>query len=372
MNFLYCFLVATTVFANGVQTSRRNLWWWANEPRFIMGPPNYGNDFQTPNKALGNPAPHKYGSQVVLMDRDDSDRYQKFRLQDTGKGVYIRFDNHPQPGIRTRDEDNKIEMYNAAWDDHGEWMVVVNKIRQNNNWVAPAKDISWTAKDIYKTGRLRVVVYNKGKDAYLRIKNGQPEMLKIDIGAEKDKLENAAWVNEQQLEWELIYVTNQFTSGAVAMLVLAPAAVVGAIAAAAASPAIAAAIFSAYGFASIPVMQVLGAAAAEGTKFIAVTVVGALVSKAASDFVGEESELSLGDTDSSKFGNPKWDPMMVMNEPSNGYGYSITNEENLVTQYGVYGFALVGLMAIGYGVYTLTCGRAKNYVGIQEIDEEEA
>jgi len=367
MNFLYCFLVATAVFASdsGVQSSRRRLWWWANEPRFIMGPPS-GNDFQGPRKALGNPSPHNYGSQVVLMDRDVNDRYQKFKLQDTSEGVYIRFDNHPQPGIRTRDGDNKIEMYNAAWHSHGEWMIIVNKIRQNNNWVDPVNTISWTAEDISKIGRLRVVVYNKGKDAYLGIKNGQPEMFKIDIEADKAKLQNAAWVKAQQLEWELEYVTNQFTAGAVTMMVLGPVAVAGAIATAAAGPAIAAAMFASYGFAAIPAMQILGVAAVEGAKFVGVTIAAGLISKAV---FGAESESSLSDMDSSEY---DLNSMMVMNEPSNGNGYSITNEENLVTQYGVYGLALIGLMAIGYGVYNLTCGRSKIYVEVQEIDQEEA
>jgi len=378
MNFLYCFLVATAVFASdsGVQSSRRNLWWWANEPRFIMGPPS-GNNFQGPRKALANPSPHNYGSEVVLMDRDVYDRYQKFRLQDTSEGVYIRFDNHPQPGIRARDGDNKIEMYNADWDNNGEWLIVVNAIRANNRWVEPVNPLSWTAEEMSKIGRMRVVVYNKGKDAFLRIKNGQPEMIKIDIEWDEDKLKDAAWVNEQQAEWELEYVTNQFTAGAVTMMVLGPAAVAGAIGATAAGPAIAA-ILASYGFAAaIPAMQILGAGAVTKAKFVAVTIVAGMINKSV---LGVESEVSLGDMDSSEnYPNSEnlkefFKELKVVNEPSNGYGYSIINGENLMTQYGVYGLALIGLMAIGYGVYNLTCGRAKSYVEIQmqEIDEEEA
>lgn len=360
MNFLYCFLVATTVFASdsGAQTSRRRLW-FANEARFIMGPPDT-DDLTGPRKALANPSPHKYGSQIVLADRNVRDRYQKFRLQDTDQGVYIRFDNHPQPGIRTRDRDNKLELYNAGWDSHGEWMIMVHRIRKNNKWVEPKDPINWTAEEVSKIGRLRIIVWNKGKDAYLRVKNGQPEMLKIDIGADKDKLMDTDWLSEQGLEWELEYTNNQFTAGAVTMMVLGPVALAAAIGAAFTVPAIGA-LFASFGFAAIPRLQAIGSAAANAAQKAAITIVTGLVNKL---FFGEESEMGLSDMENSEYGMNS-----MMNEPK-GYGYSIANDEKWVMQYGIYGLALVGFMVSVFGLYKLTCGRAKNYVEFQEIEEE--
>jgi len=387
MNFLYCFLVATLVFASdsGAQTSRRRLW-WANEARFIMGPPG-SNDMKGPRKALANPSPHNYGSQIVLANRKTSDRYQKFRLQDTTEGVYIRFDNHPQPGIRTRDGDDKLELYNAGWDSRGEWMIMVHRIRVNNRWVEPKDPIDWTAEEVSKIGRMRIVVWNKGKDAYLRVKNGQPEMLKIDIEADKDKLMDKNWLREQGLEWELEYVNNQWTASSVAMMVLAPVAVVAAIGAVFAAPAIGAALFASYGLAAVPVMQVLGSAAASGATMVA----GAIVSGLVNELFFEDTEMGLGDMDSSENGMNSMMNEYGMKAMMNGMGgmnsmayqngmggipksngYSIANDEKWVMQYGIYGLALVGFMVSAFGLYKLTCGRAKNYVEFQEIEEEEA
>jgi len=360
MNLLYFFLVyfSTAVFASdaGVQTSRRKLWWWANEPRFIMGPKSY-NDWEGPNKALGVPSPHNYGQEVILMDRDIYDRYQKFRLQDTKEGVYIRFDNHPQPGIRTRDEDNKIEMYNADWDSHGEWAIGVLYIRQNNMWVDPREPLVWTAEAMSQIGRMLVYVYNREKEAYLRIKDGRPEMIKIDVEADKDNLMDPDWLRAQKLEWEIEYVTNQYTAGAVAIMVLAPAALAATVATGGAiSGAVGAAMISTFGFASIPVMQAIGAAAVSTSSYVGWIIVGGLIKKYT---IGVEAELSLGDMDRSGY-----------EEPAQGYGYSIANEEDLVMKYGVYGLALVGLMTFAYGVYKCTCRRSKTYVEFQEIDAE--
>lgn len=364
MNLLFGFLVASVVLAsnpvqNAQSRTRRSLWWWANEPRFILGPRN--GQHAEPNKALGVPSPHNYGDRVVLMDRNDNDRYQKFRLQDTSEGVYIRFDNHPQPGMRTRDGDNKVEMYNAAWDSHGEWLIIVDYIRQNNQWVRPDVPLEWTAEAMSKIGRMRVVVYNKGKDAFLRIKNGQPEVLKLDVENDKSNLKNDAWVKAQQLEWELVYVTNQWTAGAVTMMVLGPVAVITAVAGAAAAPAIAAAMFAQFGFAAIPAMNFLGAgvaAAMTATKWVSLTVISALIGKAVT---GEEVEVGgTGEFLSLDFSDP------LTFDLGDGLGmelhtYSIINQESFVMRYCVYGLALMGLIASVYIVYTLTCVRAKKY-----------
>jgi len=359
MNILYHILLASVVLA-----SRRQLW-WQNEARFILGPARDGR-FNEPNKALGVPYPHNWGDRVVLMDRNDDDRYQKIRLQDTEEGLYIRFDNHPQPGIRTRDDNNEVEMYNAAWDNHGEWALVVNYIwsKNLNKWVEPANKIDWTAEEVSKIGRMRVTVYNKGKDAFLRVKNGQPEMMHIDPDNEEDaqNLHNTAWVKEQRLEWELVYVTNAWTAGAVAMLVLGPVAAATIVVAAFAAPAIAAAVFASYGFAAIPAMQFIGAAAISSAKFVGVTMVSAIVGKVT---IGAESETSVG-------GIAFDHAMKMQDEMETLETYSVTNPGNFAMHYGTYGFALVGLVATAIGVYRLTCGKAKMYDEIQRTFHEEA
>jgi len=367
MNILYHILLASVVLA-----TRRQLW-WKNEARFILGPAREGR-FNEPNKALGVPSPHKYGDRVVLMDRNDNDRYQKIRLQDTDEGLYIRFDNHPQPGIRTRDDNNEVEMYNAVWDDHGEWAIVVNSIWSKNQrqWVEPIDKIDWTAKEVSKIGRMRVTVYNRGKDAFLRVKNGQPEMIRIDIDDEDDakKLHNTAWVREQNLEWELVYVTNAWTAGAVTMMVLGPVAAATIVVAAFAGPAIAAAAFASYGFAAIPVTQFIGASAIAAAKFVGVTIISGLVQKAT---ISAESETSVGGIAFDDVADlPSDFPMSMQDEMETLETYSVTNPQNFAMQYGMYGFALVGLMSIVMGVYRLTCGKAKKYDEIQRNFHEEA
>jgi len=363
MNILYHILLASAVLA-----SRRQLW-WQNEARFILGPARDGR-FNEPNKALGVPYPHNWGDRVVLMDRNDDDRYQKIRLQDTEEGLYIRFDNHPQPGIRTRDDNNEIEMYNAAWDNHGEWALVINYIwdKDRNRWVEPALKIQWTAREVKHIGRMRVAVYNKGKDAFLRVKNGQPEMMRIDLDNEEDaqNLHNAAWVKEQQLEWELVYVTNAWGAGAVTLLVVGPIAVATLVVAAYVSPALATASFATYGFYTVPTMQFLGAAAiAQGTaKWITVTMVAAIVAKHTTIY-DAESETSVG-------GIAFDHAMKMQDEMEPLETYSVTNPGNFAMEYGTYGFALVGLMAIAMGVYRWTCGKAKMYDEIQRTFHEEA
>jgi len=263
---------------------RRNLFFGGSESRFIMGPPV--SIFDKPKLALGVDWPYNYGQQVILKERNDDDRYQKFRIQDTDQGAYLRFDNHPQPGIRTRDGDNKIEMYNAGWDAHGEWMIIVVAIWQNNQFVEPEEELVWDANTMSEIGRLRVTVWNKAKNAFLRVNEaGEPEMLAIDIEADEDKLNDHDWVRSQRLNWEINYVTSAWSAGEVALAVLAPTGVVAALAAAFLAPAAAAAIFATFGFASIPAMQAIGAAAASTYALAKVTVASAIIWQATIEIV---------------------------------------------------------------------------------------
>jgi len=265
---------------------RRNLFFGGSESRFIMGPPV--SIFDKPKKVLGVPEPHNYGQQVVLMERNEDDRYQKFRVQDTNSGAYLRFDNHPQPGIRTRDGDNYIEMYNADWDTHGEWLIVIVAIWQNNQFVEPSEELDWDADTMSKIGRLRVTLWNKAKDAFLRVnENGEPEVLAIDIEADKDKLNDHDWVRSQRLNWEINYVTSAWSATQVSLGVLAPVAVVAAIISFWASGP-AAFIFSTFGFASIPVMQAIGYAAATAAQFAGITVCSAVIWQATIEIFFED------------------------------------------------------------------------------------
>merc|ERR1719336_2676766 len=124
-------------------------------------------------------------------------------------------------------------------------------------------------------------------------------------------------------------------------------------------------------------MQVLGSAAASGATMVAGAIVSGLVNK----LFFEDTEMGLGDMDSSEYGmNSKMNEYgmkAMMNQNGMGgipkaSGYSIANDEKWVMQYGIYGLALVGFMVSAFGLYKLTCGRAKNYVEFQEIEEEEA
>merc|ERR1719187_217133 len=132
-----------------------------------------------------------------------------------------------------------------------------------------------------KIGRLRVVVWNKGKDAYLKIsENGEPEMVSIIPGRDDDKLKNPEWIRSQNLLWEINYVTSAWSAGDVTLAVLAPAAVAALVVAWYAAPAIAAGVFASYGLAALPVIQVIGAAAATTAQLTASALVSALVWKA--------------------------------------------------------------------------------------------
>jgi len=279
MNPLLALLFATFALASPQRLLRRNLFFGGSESRFIMGPPV--SKFVKPKLALGVEAPHKYGQEVVLMERNDRDRYQKFRVQDTDQGVYIRFDNHPQPGIRTRDGDNKIEMYNADWDAHGEWMITVVAIWQNNDFVEPPNELEWNADSMSKIGRLRVTVWNKAKNAFLRVNgDGQPEMLFLDVH-DHEKMNDHDWIRSQKLLWEINYVTSAWSASQVRVAVLGPAAVIGTIASAVyVAPAV---LLASFGIIAPPTMAVIGSAAASGAEFVVPIIVSAIVWAAATD-----------------------------------------------------------------------------------------
>jgi len=278
VNTLVALLFASLALASPQRLLRRNLFFGGSESRFIMGPPV--STFVKPKLALGVEAPHNYGQEVVLMERNDGDRYQKFRVQDTEQGAYIRFDNHPQPGIRTRDGDNKIEMYNADWDAHGEWLIVVLAIWQNNKFVEPPNELKWDADSMSKIGRLRVTVWNKAKNAFLRVNGGQPEMLFLDVD-DHETMNDHEWIRNQKLVWEINYVTSAWTASQVAVAVLGPTAVVGAIAGAIyVAPAV---LFATYGIAAPPTMAVIGSLATSGASFVAPIVASAVIWAAATD-----------------------------------------------------------------------------------------
>ena len=58
---------------------------------------------------------------------DFENRYQKFRFESTGHGGYIRFDDHPQPGIRLTDLEadgnRRLELYDVSRDPLAKWIV---------------------------------------------------------------------------------------------------------------------------------------------------------------------------------------------------------------------------------------------------------
>jgi len=231
-----------------------------SESRFVMGPWEDSN--REPQRCLMAKS-HSYGSKIVLGDRNVSDRYQKFRIQTTDKGAYIRFDNHPQPGIRVKD-DKSVELYNASWDAAGEWALSVVAEWRSGLWELPSdKAPSLKADDMKKIGRLRVVVYNMKYDAFLACDNSGNVIVKNigPLNPENEELKNGDFVRKHNILWELNYTNSQWSADEVTIAVTGPAEIAALIGAWAAAPLVGPALFAAFGFAAVPVLQVIGGAA---------------------------------------------------------------------------------------------------------------
>jgi len=204
-----------------------------SESRFIMGPVRSPN-FDHPNGYM-HPENHNYGAKIVIRKRNTSDRYEKFKVQETEHGTYIRFDKHPQPGIRVK-KDHSVEMYNASWDKRGEWGIIVLGIQDplgESRFTGTKNSIQWDAGHMKKTKRMRVMLYNKDTKEYLRTKStnkgyelctGPFEGFKNEMS--RESIRN--YVCENGFVWEMEYVTNEMSAGEVATAVLLPAgAVIG-------------------------------------------------------------------------------------------------------------------------------------------------
>ena len=81
-----------------------------SESRFVLG--HLGKEIKYDTMPANNKylevKNSSYGTIASLGNRDLDNRYQKFRIQNTKSGSYIRFDNHPQPGLRVKDDDKVV------------------------------------------------------------------------------------------------------------------------------------------------------------------------------------------------------------------------------------------------------------------------
>jgi len=205
-----------------------------SESRFIMGPIT-SSGFASPDHYM-HAQHHKQGSKITLVKKNTKDRYQKFKVQETEHGTYIRFDHHPQPGIRTK-KDHSVELYHhhphrhhhAKKDRQREWGIIVLGIQDRlgeKKFVPTKQGLHWDAQHMKKTKRMRVMIYNKESKEYLRTKKGgkHTEVCTGPFEAShvksRDDLKN--YVLENGFVWEMNYVTNAPTEKQVANFVLVP------------------------------------------------------------------------------------------------------------------------------------------------------
>jgi len=197
-----------------------------SESRFIMGPMT-SSGFASPQLYMHAQNGHKLGSKIILGKENRKDRYQKFRVQPTTHGTYIRFDNHPQPGIRTKKKDrHSVELYNASWDKHGEWGIIALGIQDGKRFVPTKQSLRLDADQMKKTKRIRVMIYNKASKEYLRTKKTGKEIevctgpFELSHVKSRDDIKN--YVLENGFVWEIRYVTSSWTSDEVAASCLLP------------------------------------------------------------------------------------------------------------------------------------------------------
>lgn len=234
-----------------------------SESRFVLGPWDETNG--EPQRCLMARS-HSYGSKIVLGDRNVTDRYQKFRIQTTKNGAYIRFDNHPQPGIRVK-EDKSVELYNASWDAAGEWAISFVAEWHSGVWARPSDKVTdLTADNMAKIGRVRIVVYNMKYDAYLACDSTGNVIVKNigPLSPENQEVMDCSFVHKHNIMWELNFTNSQWSATEVTIAFTGPAVVASLIIAWGAAPLAGPALFAAFGFAAVPAIQIVGGAALSG------------------------------------------------------------------------------------------------------------
>jgi hypothetical protein len=234
-----------------------------SESRFVMGPSNDPEMRGKPTQCLMSKT-HSYGERITLGPRDVYNRYQKFRIQSTEGGSYIRFDDHPQPGIRTTDK-GTVELYNAGWDKRGEWVLSVLADHDGARWHCPYRPDKFngdlSADNMQNIPRLRVCVYNPNADAWLSVdEKGNIVMRTFKFDPDDEKLKDMKYIRSMNLMWELNYTNSQWSKGDVSLAVMGPVAVAGLIVGGVAlGPLAGPALFAQFGFAAVPAIQLIGA-----------------------------------------------------------------------------------------------------------------
>lgn len=233
-----------------------------SESRFVMG---LAKPYQAgkPTECLMAASP-EYGTKITMGKRDEENRHQKFRVQQTSRGVYIRFDKHPQPCISCRPDHDDVELYSAETNLGAEWTFSVLQIQLNGIWVEPKETLKWDADHMSEVKRLRILCYNEAKKSFLTVDgSGDVKMLNIRFNDNGESLRDVTGLRNWNLIWEVDYVCSQWSAGEVGLAVVGPTAVAGllGVAVLAESVLVGAALFEAFGFLAIPTMQFVGAGA---------------------------------------------------------------------------------------------------------------
>jgi len=193
-----------------------------SESRFLIGHINRDGTVDRYLTVNGR----NYGSRIVLGGRNRHDRYQKIKLQVETTGVYMRFDNHPQPSLRASRNDETVEMYNSSWDEYGEWQLLMTGVKSGNTWRMPiSSDFNLDADNQARVEKFRVGIYNKGKNSYLGERNG--EVVMRDGNLARNTVDAELFIQEG-LGWEVEYVCCAWTAAEVTRAFTAPFAAVAA------------------------------------------------------------------------------------------------------------------------------------------------
>jgi len=186
-----------------------------SESRFIIGhinPAGKVDSYLTVKE-------RNYGSRIVLGPRNTDDRYQKIKLQVHRRVIYIRFDNHPQPGLRAKRDDNTVEMYNASWDEFGEWKMTMTQVKSGDSWRRPMPtDYNLDANNQEQIGKFRAAIFNPAKELYLAVDDG-----KVVTKAINTRMNNHRdFFIREGFGWEVEYITRAWTAEEVTTACIAP------------------------------------------------------------------------------------------------------------------------------------------------------
>lgn len=262
-----------------------------NESRVILG--HSGSTYNAPSKYL-MVENYNIGTFATVGPKDTNNRLQKIRIQDTSSGAYIRFDRHPQRGLRVCGD--RVELYNSSWDGSGEWVIQFIAVKNGVSWTplneVNSMNIDLSAKTMKKVGKIKVALMNQSNNSWLTINDKDQVVVKhMDISENRDPIEVQQEIKENELVWEMEYVTNAMSKNQVTFAVVIPVLVAGGLATAALTPLLGPAAVAAYGLPGVLAIQAVGTAGLGVAGFMTFDVVGSVLVEQVRKIFEQEMEI---------------------------------------------------------------------------------